>query len=200
MFDFLKSVMDIGKLAGMPPTDGDGATAREIAVDLKRLETISPELAQRTIVYVLTGEGSSVLLQLEQQANAVQTALSQYQHAAMPTATQAAVQSAIKARNNVLARQHGPEATWIRRYLEVLTLHHKGSRWGIFAHSGPSPLWLRGFFAQGELAVQAGQKRATDFNTALSWRDADDSARRCRPCHRRPHRQRPAASNRSQPV
>ena len=160
----------------MPPTEAEDVTAREIAVDLKRLEAISPELAQRTIAYVLTGEGSTVLLQLEQQAKTVQTALSQYQHAAMPTATQAEVQTAIKARNNVLARQYGPEATWIRRYLEVLTLPQKGSRWGIFAHQGPSPLWLRGFFAQGEVAPQAGQKRATDFDTALSWRDADDSA------------------------
>ncbi len=159
----------------MPPTEAEDVTAREIAVDLKRLEAISPELAQRTIVYVLTGEGSSVPLQLEQQAKAVQTALSQYQHA-MPTATQAEVQTAIKARNNVLVHQYGPEATWIRRYLEVLTLPHKGSRWGIFAHQGPSPLWLRGFFAQGELALHAGQKRATDFNTVLNWRDADESA------------------------
>jgi hypothetical protein len=176
MFDFLKSVISKGKQAGMPSTEADDLTAREIAVDLKRLEAISPELAQRTIAYVLTGEGSSVLLQLEQQAKAVQTALSQYQHAAMPTATQAEVQTAIKARNNVFARQHGPEATWIRRYLEVLTLPQKGSRWGIFAHQGPSPLWLRGFFAQGELALRAGQKRTTDFSTALSWRDAGESA------------------------
>jgi hypothetical protein len=176
MFDFLKSVIGKGKQAGMPPTEAEDVTAREIAVDLKRLEAISPELAQRTIVYVLTGEGSSVLLQLEQQAKAVQTALSQYQHAANPTATQAEVQTAVKARSNVLARQYGPEATWIRRYLEVLTLPHKGSRWGMFAHQGPSPLWLRGFFAQGELALHAGQKRATDFNAALSWRDADESA------------------------
>ena len=176
MFEFLKSVIGKGKQAGRPPTEAEDVTAREIAVDLKRLEAISPELAQRTIVYVLTGEGSSVLLQLEQQAKAVQTALSQYQHAATPTATQAEVQTAIKARNNVLVRQHGPDARWIRRYLEVLTLPHKGSRWGLFAHRGPSPLWLRGFFAQGELAQHAGQKRATDFNTVLSWRDADESA------------------------
>jgi hypothetical protein len=176
MFEFLKSVIGKGKQAGRPPTEADDVTAREIAVDLKRLEAISPELAQRTMVYVLTGEGSPVLLQLEQQAKAVQTALSQYQHAATPTATQAEVQTAIKARNNVLVRQHGPDARWIRRYLEVLTLPHKGSRWGLFAHQGPSPLWLRGFFAQGELAQHAGQKRATDFNTVLSWRDADESA------------------------
>ena len=145
MFDFLKSAIGKGKPAGMPPTGAEDVTAREIAVDLKRLEAISPELAQRTIVYVLTGEGSSVLLQLEQQANAVQTALSRYQNVAMPTATQAEMQTALKARNNVLVRQHGPEATWIRRYLEVLTLHQKGSRWGVFAHQGPSPLWLRAF-------------------------------------------------------
>jgi hypothetical protein len=173
MFDFLKSVIGNGRQAGMPPTDADDLTAREIAIDLKRLQAISPELAQRTIVYVLTGEGSSVLLSLEQQAKAVQTALSQYRHAAMPTATQAELQAAIKARNNVLVRRYGPEATWIRRYLEVLTLPNKGSRWGIFAHRGPSPLWLRGFFG---LTVQAGQKRATDLNTALSWRDADERA------------------------
>jgi hypothetical protein len=104
----------------------------------------------RTIAYVLTGENSSVLLQLEQQAKEVQSALSQYPHAGMAAATQAEVQAAIKARNNVLLRQYGPEATWIRRYLEVLTLSHKGSRWGIFSHQGPSPFWLRGFFAQGE--------------------------------------------------
>ena len=163
MFDFLKSAIGKAKQAGMPTTEAEDVTTREIAVDLKRLEAISPELAQRTIVYVLTGEGSSVLLQLEQQANAVQTALSRYQNVAMPTATQAEMQTALKARNNVLVRQHGPEATWIRRYLEVLTLHQKGSRWGVFAHQGPSPLWLRGFFAQAELAQQDGQKRATDF-------------------------------------
>lgn len=171
MFDFLKSVIGMGKSAEMPPTGAEGVTAGEIAVDLKRLEAISPELAQRTIVYVLTGEGSSVLLQLEQQAGAVQAAFNQYQHAGMSTATQAQVQRAIKARSNVFGRQHGPEATWIRRYLEVLTLPHKGSRWGIYAHQGPSPLWLRGFFAHG-----AGQERATDLNTVLNWRDSDDSA------------------------
>ena len=146
MFDFLKSVIGKGKQAGMPSTEADDVTAREISVDLKRLEAISLELAQRTIVYVLTGEGSSVLLQLEQQAKTVQTALSQYQHAAMPTATQAEVQTAIKARNNVLVRQYGPEATWIRRYLEVLTLPQKGSRWGMFAHQGPSPVVASGLF------------------------------------------------------
>ena len=68
MFDFLKSIIGIGKRAGMPPTQDEGVTAREIAVDLKRLEAISPELAQRAIAYVLTGEGSSVLLQLELEA------------------------------------------------------------------------------------------------------------------------------------
>src|SRR6266566_4888353 len=105
MFDFLKSLIGIGKRSGMPPTGAEDVTAREIAVDLKRLEAISPELAQRTITYVLTGEGSSVLLQLEQQAKAVQTALSQYQYAGTQTATQAQVQTAIKARSNVLVRQ-----------------------------------------------------------------------------------------------
>jgi hypothetical protein len=176
MFDFLKSKIGRGKQAGMPPTEAEAVTAREIAVDLKRLEAISPQIAQRTIVYVLTGEGSSVLLELEQQAKAVQTALGQYHHAAMSPATQAEVQTAIKARNNVLVRQYGPEARWIRRYLEVLCLPHKGSRWGMFAHQGPSPLWLRGFFARGELALHPVQKRATDLNTVLSWRDADESA------------------------
>lgn len=169
MFDFLKSMIGIGKPAGLPPTGADNATVREIAADLNRLEAISPELAQRTIVYVLTGENSSVLLQLEQQANAVQTALSPYQHVAMPSVTQGDVQAAIKARNNLFGRQHGPEAIWIRRYLEVLSLIHKGSRYGLFAHQGPSPLWLRSFFIQGE-------KRATDFNTALSWRDPGENA------------------------
>jgi hypothetical protein len=165
MFDFLKSVIGKGKQAGMPATEAEDVAAREIAVDLKRLEAISPELAQRTVVYVLTGEGSSVLLSLEQQAKAVQTALRQNQYAAVPTATQAEVQAAIKARNNVLGRQYGPEATWIRRYLEVLTLPHKGSRWGIFGHQGPSPLWLRGFFAQGQLALHAGQSRGQPIST-----------------------------------
>ena len=93
MFDFLKSAIGKAKQAGMPTTEAEDVTTREIAVDLKRLEAISPELAQRTIVYVLTGEGSSVLLQLEQQANAVQTALSRYQNVAMPTATQAEMQT-----------------------------------------------------------------------------------------------------------
>lgn len=175
MFDFLKSVIGKGKRAGMPP-EADKVTAREIAVDLKRLEAISPELAKRTVAYVLTGEGSSVLLQLEQQTRAVQTALSHYQHSITPTTGQAVIQAAIKARNNILARQYGPEATWIRRYLEVLTLPHKDSRWGMFSHQGPSPLWLRGFFAQGELGVQLSEKRATDLVTALSWRDEGESA------------------------
>jgi hypothetical protein len=172
MFDFLKSVMGMGKQPGMPPTEADSVTAREIAVDLKRLEAIGSELAQRTIAYVLTGEGSSILLQLEQRAKDVQSALSQYPHAGMAAATQAQVQAAIKARNNILVRQFGPQATWIRRYLEVLTLPHKGSRWGVFSHQGPSPFWLRGFLAQGELGLNGGQKRETDLNMALSWRDA----------------------------
>jgi hypothetical protein len=174
MFDFLKSVIGIGKPAGIPATEADNATVREIVVDLRRLETVSPQLAQRAIAYVLTGEGSSVLLQLEQQASAVQNALAHYHYMTPTTAAQTAAQTAIKARNNILGRRHGPEATWIRRYFEVLTLPHKGGRWGMFAHQGPSPSWLRGFFAQGELGLQT--KLATDFNTVLSWRDAEDSA------------------------
>ena len=174
MFDFLKSVIGIGKPAGIPATEADNATVREIVTDLKRLETVSPQLAQRAIVYVLTGEGSSVLLEIEQQANAVQNALGHYHYMTPTTAAQTAAQTAIKARSNVLGRQHGPEATWIRRYFEVLTLPYKGSRWGMFAHQGPSPSWLRGFFAQGELGLQT--TLATDFNTVLSWRDAEDSA------------------------
>jgi hypothetical protein len=171
MFDFLKSVIGKGSQAGSPAAV-DGATARDIAIDLKRLEAVSPDLAQRTIAYVLTGEGASVLLQLEQQGRAVQAALSHYRTAA----NQTQVQTAVKARSDVLVRQYGPEAAWIRRYLEVLTLPQKGSRWGIFAHQGPSPLWLRGLCAQTQLGLHGGQKRATDLSTALSWRDADDSA------------------------
>ncbi|QHO77325.1 hypothetical protein ACH79_36490 [Bradyrhizobium sp. CCBAU 051011] len=173
MFDFLKSVIGIGKPAGIA-TEADNATAREIVTDLKRLETVSPDLAKRAIGYVLTGEGSSVLLQIEQQASAVQNALSHYHYNTPTTAAQTTAQAAIKARSNVIGRRHGSEATWIRRYFEVLTLPHKGSRWGMFSHQGPSPLWLRGLFAQGELSLQT--KLATDFNTVLSWRDAEDSA------------------------
>ena len=44
----------------------------------------------------------------------------------------------------------------------------------MFSHQGPSPSWLRGFFAQGELGLQT--TLATDLNTILSWRDAEDSA------------------------
>src|SRR5206468_3648264 len=69
----------------------------------------------------------------------------------------------------------GPEATYIRRYLEVLTLPQKGSRWGIFSHQGPSPFWLRGFFSPAILG-QTGVRPVPDINTALSWRDADQSA------------------------
>ncbi|KRQ97696.1 hypothetical protein CQ12_36275 [Bradyrhizobium jicamae] len=174
MFDFLKSVIGVGKPAGIT-TEADNATAREIVTDLKRLETVSPDLAKRAIAYVLTGEGSSVLLQIEQQANAVQNALGRYHYYATPTtAAQKEAESAMKARSNVLGRQHGPEATWIRRYFEVLALPHKGARWGMFSHQGPSPSWLRGLFAQNELGLQT--KLATDFNTVLSWRDAEDSA------------------------
>ena len=175
MFDFLKSVIGKGSQTGSPVA-ADGATARDIAIDLKRLETISPDLAQRTVAYVLTGEGASVLLQLEQQGRAVQDALSGYRHAGMPAATQTQVQTAIKARSDVLVRQYGPEAAWIRRYLEVLTLPQKGSRWGVFAHQGPSPFWLRVLVAEGQLSLLVGHKLATDLNTALSWRDAHDSA------------------------
>ena len=174
MFDFIKSVIGIGKPAGIPATNADNATVREIVVDLKRLETVSPDLAQRAIAYVLTGEGSSVLLQIEQQANAAQNALRHYHYMTPTTAAQTEAQTAAKARNNVVGRRHGPEATWIRRYFEVLTLPYKGSRWGMFAHQGPSPLWLRGLFAQGELGLQT--KLATDLNTVLNWRDAEDSA------------------------
>ncbi|WP_057856597.1 DUF4132 domain-containing protein [Bradyrhizobium lablabi] len=173
MFDFLKSVIGIGNPAGIA-TEADNATAREIITDLKRLETVSPDLAKRAIVYALTGEGGSVLLQIEQQANAVQTALRHYHYMSPTNDAQKEAQAAIKARSNVIGRQHGPEATWIRRYFEVLTLPHKGARWGMFSHQGPSPSWLRGLFAQGELGLQT--KLATDFNTVLSWRDADDSA------------------------
>ncbi|MGJ4946782.1 DUF4132 domain-containing protein [Bradyrhizobium sp. HKCCYLS20291] len=173
MFDFLKSVIGIGKPAGVPATEADNATVREIVIDLKRLETISPDLANRAVAYVLAGEASSVLLELEQKANAVNAALNHYQHT---PAAQAAQQKAIAARDNVLKRQHGPEATWIRRYLEVLTQPHKGSRYGVFAHKGPSPLWLRGFFALGQLGPHTQQKPVTDLTTVLSWRDTDDSA------------------------
>ncbi|QPF82305.1 DUF4132 domain-containing protein [Bradyrhizobium genosp. L] len=174
MFDFLKSVIGIGKPAGTPAAEADKATARDIVTDLKRLETISPDLAQRAIAYVLAGENGSVLLQIEQQASAVQAALSHYRHANTAAAAQAVVQAAIKARNDVMAREHGSEATWIRRYLEVLTLPHKDSRWGVFSHQGPSPLWFRGLFARGELGLNA--TLATNLSTALSWRDPDDSA------------------------
>src|SRR5690348_3038410 len=90
MFDFLKSM--IGK-RGMPLTEAESSIGKEIAVDLGRLAAISPDLAQRTIAYVLTGENSSVLLQLEQQAKSVQAALSPYQHGATSAATGAAIKS-----------------------------------------------------------------------------------------------------------
>jgi hypothetical protein len=125
MFDFLKSM--IGK-RGMPLTEAESSIGKEIAVDLGRLAAISPDLAQRTIVYVLTGENGSVLLQLEQQAKSVQAALSQFQPTVLSAADKAAVQAAIKARNDVLSRAHGPSATYTRRYLEVLTLPLKGTR------------------------------------------------------------------------
>lgn len=174
MFDFLKSVIGTGKPAGLPATAADDATVREIVVDLKRLETVSPDLAQRAIAYVLTGEGSSVLLQIEQQANAVKNALGSYHHMGLTTAARTEAQAAIEARKNVFGRRHGPEATWIRRYFEVLTLPQNSSRWGVFAHQGPSPSWLRGLFAPGWVSLET--KLATDFNTVLSWRDAEDSA------------------------
>jgi hypothetical protein len=98
----------------------------------------------------------------------------------MPDAGKAEVQAAIKARNNVFARQHGPEATYMRRYLEVLTLPQKGARWGLFAHQGPSPFWLRGYFSQNELALHAARaahaQLPTDFSAVLAWRDPDQSA------------------------
>jgi len=172
MFDFLKSM--IGK-TGMPLTEAESSIGKEIAVDLGRLAAISPDLAQRTIAYVLTGENGSVLLQLEQQANSVQTALSPYQHGATSAAAGAAIGAAIKSRSDVLARQYGPEATYIRRYLEVLTLPQKGSRWGIFSHQGPSPFWLRGLFSPAVLG-QTGVRHVPDIDGALSWRDADQSA------------------------
>jgi len=172
MFDFLKSI--IGK-RGMPLTEAESSIGKEIAVDLGRLAAISPDLAQRTIAYVLTGENGSVLLQLEQQAKSVQAALSQFQLTVLSAADKAAVEAAIKARNDVLSRAHGPSATYIRRYLEVLTLPLKGTRWGIFAHQGPSPFWLRGLFALNEIGLHAGQ-RPTELTTALSWRDEDQSA------------------------
>jgi len=172
MFDFLKSM--IGK-PGMPLTEAESRIGKEIAVDLGRLSAISPDLAQRTIAYVLTDENGSVLLQLEQQAKSVQTALTQYEHTGASAADKAAIQAAIKARNDVLSRAYGPSATYIRRYLEVLTLPLKGARWGTFAHQGPSPFWLRGFFAHNEIGRQAGQRR-TELKTALSWRDEDQSA------------------------
>jgi hypothetical protein len=179
MFDFLKSVIGIGKPAGTPATEADNATVRDIVTDLKRLDTISPDLGKRTIAYVLTGEGGSVLLQLEQQGNAVQNALGHYHHYvtspnAAQRSAQSAAQAAIKARNNVVERRHGREATWIRRYLEVLTQPHKSARWGIFSHKGPSPSWLRGFFSQGELGLNG--KLGTEFNTVLGWRDPEDCA------------------------
>ncbi|MBR0874713.1 DUF4132 domain-containing protein [Bradyrhizobium tropiciagri] len=170
MFDFLKSIIGIGKLAGLPATEADNATATNIATDLKRLEAVSPDLAARTISYVLTGENSSVLLQLEQQANSVQAALSSYSHTAN-AAAQAAVQKAALARGNVLKRQHGPEAIWIRRYFEVITAPQKGTRYGLYGHQGPSPLWLRAF-----LSYRTDQAQRADLTTILNWRDAEDNA------------------------
>ncbi|GKQ50478.1 DUF4132 domain-containing protein [Bradyrhizobium sp. Ce-3] len=175
MFDFLKSVIGIGKPA-LPATAADKATVTDIVTDLQRLETISPDLAQRTIAYVLTGEGGSVLLQLEQQSNAVQTALAQYAPYNAPAAAQAVVNKALAASTNLFKRQHGPEATWIRRYLEVLIVPQKGSRWGLYAHPGPSPLWLRGFLARGAIGPNPDQKQPTDLNAVLNWRDAEDNA------------------------
>src|ERR1700760_1100667 len=150
MFDFLKSM--IGK-SGTPQTEAQSSIGKEIALDLGRLAAISPELAQRTIAYVLTGENSSVLHQLEQQAQSVQAALSQHEHTAASPAEKAAIQAATKARNDILSRAYSPSATYIRRYLDVLTIHLKGTRWGTFAHQGPSPFWLRGFFARGQIGL-----------------------------------------------
>lgn len=175
MFDFIKSVIGIGKPA-LPATEADKATAIDIATDLQRLETISPDLARRTIGYVLTGEGGSVLLQLEQQSNAVQAALAQYAPYNAPAATQAVVNRAVQASTNLFKRQHGPEATWIRRYLEVLTVPQKGTRYGLYGHQGPSPLWLRGFLARGAVGANPDQKQPTDLNAVLNWRDAEESA------------------------
>lgn len=171
MFDFIKSVIgSIGKSAGLPATDADRGTATDIATDLGRLETISPDLARRTISYVLTGENGSVLLQLEQQANPVQAALSSYAHSAN-AATQAAVQKAALARSNVLKRQHGPEAIWIRRYFEVITSAQTGTRYGLYGHQGPSPLWLRAF-----LSYRIDQAERADLTAILNWRDAEENA------------------------
>ncbi|GLS19401.1 hypothetical protein GCM10007874_24180 [Labrys miyagiensis] len=190
MFDFLKAMIGGRKSSRPAAADGasplapanalprsrpDATTAQEITLDLKRLESISPDLAKRTLGYVLTGDGGSVLLQLEQQSNAVGAALARHHYQATP-GLQKTNEAAVKARDSVLGRKHGPDAIWIRRYLEVLTLSNKGSRWGVFAHTGPSPFWLRGLFGNGQSYSSSPAQMPTNLTTALNWRDPGDSA------------------------
>ena len=168
MFDFLKSLVK-GR-AGEAAPGLDKIDATEVALDLKSLERVDPELSKRAIDYVLTGEGGSVLLQLEQRQSAVSPVLNRNHY-------QNRDKEEYKARQRVLTREHGPEAAWLRRYGEVLAIQHLGSKYGIGAHQGPSPLWLRTLVQAANEGTGSGPLRfCAPFETMLGWRDPEQSA------------------------
>ncbi|HUI97934.1 MAG TPA: DUF4132 domain-containing protein [Xanthobacteraceae bacterium] len=168
MIDFLKSL-----IGGRPPAPAiDKTDITEVSLDLKVLDSVDPGLGKRAIAYVLTGEGGSVLLELEQRKAAVTPVLSGY-HQQNPN------KEGLVARQRVLTRRHGPEASWLRRYGEVLSVLHTGSRWGIGSHQGPSPVWLRSLIL-GACLGGGGHAQplqlCADFDAMLGWRDCQENA------------------------
>jgi hypothetical protein len=153
-----------------PPLPGaiDKADAAAVTADLKRLEKLDPALARKAIGYVLTGDGGSVLLELEQRAEAARPLLgSRYRDNREHDGT--------KARQRLLTRRHGPDAAWLRRYGEVLSVQHIGSSWGVGTHQGPSPLWLRTLLDDGCESGKKPPSLCADFADMLGWCDPEQS-------------------------
>ncbi len=149
----------------------DRQTTQDITLDLIRLEEIDGELAKRAITYAITGGGSAVLLELEQQSVRASVVLEHHLFSSTPREREI-TEAAIKARNNVLQRRHKAEAIWIRRYLEILAAPYKGPRRGVFGHIGPSPLWLRFHIKHWD---EQGRPGTSDLPTVLNWRDPEEN-------------------------
>lgn len=146
----------------------DKTDAADVTADLRRLEKLDPALARKAIAYVLTGDGGSVLLELEQRAETVRPLLGNRYN------DNRSHQGAA-ARLRVLTRRHGAGAVWLRRYGEVLSVEHIAAKWGIGEHKGPSPLWLRTLLDEGCETRKQPPTLCADFADMLGWCDPEQN-------------------------
>src|SRR5580658_4724838 len=169
MLDFLKSLLK-GRQAA--PATVDRTDMDEVSVDLNALEAVAPGLGERATGYVFTGDGGSVLLEIEQRRQATHQALSENNF-------QNRGKEGMQARRRVLTRPHGPEADWLRRYGEVLdaALNSSAWSWGLGTeHRWTSPGWLRFLLSAGcNASKQAPPSLCAEFGTMLGWCDPEEN-------------------------